>query len=112
MTSAMNGSHSSRERVVRRPVLSRLGNPAGYFLMAPIVILLAGFFYYPVLRSFYMSLFDWPLIGNPRFIGFGNYVRVLADKVIWQAWGFTAMWTVIISLGTVILASAAEGIFF
>ena len=97
MTAAMNGPHSSRERVVRRPVLSRLGNPAGYFLMAPIVILLAGFFYYPVLRSFYMSLFDWPLIGNPRFLGLGNYIRMLGDKTVWQSWGFTLMWTAIIT---------------
>jgi multiple sugar transport system permease protein len=95
---------SSHPKAVRRSFLSRLGDPAGYLLMAPIVILLLGFFYYPVLRSLYMSLFDWPLIGTPKFVGWGNYVRMLGDKVIWQAWGFTIVWTALITPACVILS--------
>lgn len=82
----------------------QLGDTFAYVLLAPIVILMAVFFYYPVLRSFYMSLFDWPLLGTPKFIGPGNYLRMLGDKLVWQAWGFTAIWTVVITPVVVIPA--------
>ena len=32
----------------------------------------------PVLSSFVISLYDWPVLGEHRFIGFGNYIRLFS----------------------------------
>lgn len=48
----------------RKMIKIRLGDPIAYLMIAPAIILLLVFFYYPVFQSFYMSLFNWPLLGR------------------------------------------------
>ncbi|MET9936209.1 sugar ABC transporter permease [Streptomyces sp. NPDC006324] len=46
----------------------------------------------------WMSLDDWPLLGEPRFVGLDNYRRVFADETFWRALLFTAEYTVLVTV--------------
>jgi len=81
----------------RKRIKSRLGDPLAYLLVAPVIILLVIFFYYPIIQSFYMSLFDWPLLGARTFVGLSNYLDMFKDKIAIQAWKFTVLWTIVIT---------------
>jgi multiple sugar transport system permease protein len=40
--------------------------------------------FYPTLESFYVSLHAWRLIGERRWVGLDNYVRLWNDPVFWK----------------------------
>jgi multiple sugar transport system permease protein len=40
--------------------------------------------FYPALDSFFVSLHSWRLIGEKRWIGLDNYVRLATDPVFWK----------------------------
>ncbi|NLJ80611.1 MAG: sugar ABC transporter permease [Firmicutes bacterium] len=57
-----------------------------YCYLLPAFVILGMFNFYPVLKSIYMSLFDWSLLRQQQyFIGVENYQRILSDKVFHQA---------------------------
>jgi multiple sugar transport system permease protein len=86
-----------KSRSRRKKIRSQLGDPIAYLMIAPALILLLVFFYYPVFQSFYMSLFNWPLLGEKTFVGFQNYINMFSDSVALQAWKFTFLWTLVIT---------------
>lgn len=65
----------------RRRVSSRTDSPfwAALFV-GPNVILFAIFIVIPIIAAFALSLYDWNLIAEPRFIGFRNYADILNDS--------------------------------
>ena len=54
--------------------------------VAPAVLLLVVFVYYPVLENMRLSLYKWDAF-SPRevFVGAGNYQRLAADPVFWSS---------------------------
>lgn len=76
----------------------------GILYIAPAMALVIVFFILPVLFTFWMSLHKWPLLGGTRFIGLGNYVRMMSDTRFYSALGFTAYYTVIITIAIFALA--------
>jgi multiple sugar transport system permease protein len=56
------------------------------------------FFVLPVVFTFWMSFHNWPLLGNPRWIGFGNYTRMFSDMRFMSALRFTAYYTVVVTI--------------
>jgi cellobiose transport system permease protein len=60
-----------------------------YLYIAPFFIVFGAFGLYPILRTAWMSLHDWDLVGEHRFIGLDNYVRLLSDGYFWNAVGNT-----------------------
>jgi multiple sugar transport system permease protein len=67
---------------------------AGWWFVAPAVIVLTLFFFAPVIMAFAMSLTDFDLYAlsdfdNLRFIGFENYARLLREPLFWKALGNT-----------------------
>ena len=52
------------------------------FLAVPIVFY-TGIRFYPTLDAFFMSLTDWNIVGERRFIGLDNYRRMAADRQFW-----------------------------
>jgi multiple sugar transport system permease protein len=56
------------------------------------------FFVLPVLFTVWMSLHKWPLLGVPRWAGFGNYIKIAHDTRFFAALGFTAWYTVIVTI--------------
>ena len=64
--------------------------------LAPALILYFGFTVYPVLRTFYNSLFTIGPQNVQKFVGLANFTELLSDDpVIWKAVGNTAIFTVI-----------------
>lgn len=49
----------------------------------------------PMLANFAISLFKWNLLGSPRFIGMGDYLRLVADPTFWTALLNTMYFTVV-----------------
>jgi multiple sugar transport system permease protein len=67
---------------------------AGWWFVAPAVIVLTLFFFAPVAMALAMSLTDFDLyalsdFANLRFIGFENYARLLREPLFWKALGNT-----------------------
>lgn len=70
----------------RRPVLSRLDiTYSPYLYIAPFFLIFGIFGLYPMLRTAWMSLHDWDMIGDRTFIGLDNYTRLLTDEYFWNA---------------------------
>ena len=64
------------------------------WFVGPALIVIAVFFFLPVLAAFGMSLTDFDIYAladwrNLRFVGFSNYVRLLETPLFWQALGNT-----------------------
>jgi multiple sugar transport system permease protein len=85
-------------------LMDRLRDPnertLGFMLLAPAFALLALIVVYPIGRLIWNSFFDLRLSGGgggAKFVGWENYVLVLADKEFWNA----AKNTVLITLITV-----------
>lgn len=56
---------------------------AWVFLALPLVFFTVVRFY-PTLEAFYLSVTDWDLLNEAKFIGLENYRRLFTDPVFWQ----------------------------
>ena len=56
-----------------------------YLYVLPFFVLFGIFGLYPMLRTAWMSLHDWDLIGDHTFIGLDNYTALLRDEYFWNA---------------------------
>ncbi len=70
----------------------------GFVYIAPAMVLVIVFFVLPVVFTVWMSFHNWPLLGNPRWIGFGNYIRMVSDVRFMAALRFTTYYTVIVTI--------------
>ena len=69
-------------------------NRAAWWFVAPALGVIAVFFALPVLAALVVSFADFDIyaladIGNLRFVGLRNYVRLLETPLFWQALGNT-----------------------
>ena len=74
-----------------RPLRSRL---MPYALLAPAVLVTLFIVFFPMFQAVVTSFYDvilWKPNAN-RFVGFGNYVKLLRDPVFWTSLGHTAIW--------------------
>lgn len=55
------------------------------------------FFVLPLILVAWISLHNWPLLGNTTFSGVGNYRQITHDKIFGDALLFTAKYTVIVT---------------
>ncbi|TVY07482.1 carbohydrate ABC transporter permease [Paenibacillus cremeus] len=82
-------SAASKNKPRRSSPLSREANFFGWLFVSPMVlgflILMIG----PLFFAFYMSLTDWPLLGDANFIGFDNYRNIVSDALFWKVLGNT-----------------------
>jgi multiple sugar transport system permease protein len=91
---------------------------AGWWFVAPAVIVLTVFFFAPVIMALAMSLTDFDLYAlsdftNLRFIGFENYGRLLREPLFWKALGNTLYFVALgvplsigLSLGAALLVNS------
>jgi multiple sugar transport system permease protein len=66
--------------------------------IGPAMLLVAIFFIIPVFFTAWMSLHNWSLLGNPKWVGLRNYIRMFSDTQFRDALGFTAYYTVIVTI--------------
>jgi len=100
---------------------------AGWLFASPALVVIAVFFFLPVLAALVLSVTDFDLyaladIGNLRFVGARNYLRLFETPLFWKALGNTLLFVVLgvplsiaMSLGTALLLNAGvtrlKGIF-
>ncbi|MCL4441535.1 MAG: sugar ABC transporter permease [Firmicutes bacterium] len=67
-----------------------------YLFILPLIVMYSGFTLWPVLASGYFALFDWNGIGWPtKFIGLGNFVKLIKDPYFWNAFRNTYVFALI-----------------
>ncbi|NQV50144.1 MAG: sugar ABC transporter permease [Candidatus Marinimicrobia bacterium] len=86
--------------------------------LAPALLLIAVFFFIPVLASFLMSFTDFDIYSladssNARFVGLENYKNLLSDPLFWKAMRNTLYFvfvgvplSLLVSLGTALLLNS------
>lgn len=84
----MESTPSARRKKAMNP-LKREANITGWIFVSPMVLGFAAILMVPLFQAFYMSLTDWPLLGEAKFIGFDNYVAILSDHDFWVVLGNT-----------------------
>jgi multiple sugar transport system permease protein len=63
---------------------------APYLFIMPWIVGFISFTFGPLLFSAVMAFFEWPVIGSPRFIGFGNFLQMFTkDPQFWKSLGIT-----------------------
>lgn len=76
----------------------------GLLYIAPAMALVSVFFIVPVLFTVWMSFHNWPLLGQPSWIGLDNYVRMFSDTRFFAALSFTAYYTLVATIAIFVLA--------
>jgi multiple sugar transport system permease protein len=74
-------------------------NRAAWWFAAPALLVIAVFFFLPVVAAFLISLTDFDIyaladLANLRFVGIGNYLKLLQTPLFWQALGNTLYFVV------------------
>ena len=72
---------------------------AAWWFVAPALLVIAVFFFFPIVAAFLISLTDFDIyaladLANLRFVGFGNYLKLLETPLFWQALGNTLYFVV------------------
>ncbi|WP_322887024.1 sugar ABC transporter permease [Sinorhizobium medicae] len=76
----------------------------GLVFIAPSMVFIGGLFVIPLVMTAWMSFYHWPLLGRRKFIGLDNYAELLADTQLWQALGFTLLYTVLVTAAILVVA--------
>jgi multiple sugar transport system permease protein len=98
---------ASHDTAQVRPLRSRL---MPYALLAPAVLVTLFIVFFPMIQAVVTSFYDvvlWKPNAN-RFVGFGNYIKLLRDPVFWTSLGHTAIWiglTVPLQMGLGLIAA-------
>ncbi len=81
----MTSLHPSRRTALSQRIWQ---GRMGYLMLAPTMIMLAVFMYYPAFLGLYRSLFDWAPGLDADWVGAGNFVKLFTkDKVFQQSMG-------------------------
>jgi len=76
-----------------------------YLLFVPTLLFLLALVWLPFLHGVWMSLHDWPMFGDPRWVGLGNYEYLFQ----WDAFYTSIRATLIFLLQTVVQLGIALG---
>jgi multiple sugar transport system permease protein len=93
--SAQEYSQTVSQSVTTKGIGYYLDKHARFFLLLPALVLLVGLFGYPIFYTIDLSLRDVNLFniqrGDAPFVGLDNYVQVLTDPAIWNAFYLTTL---------------------
>ncbi|HEY0972201.1 MAG TPA: sugar ABC transporter permease [Gemmatimonadales bacterium] len=101
-----------------RRALLRETTPAGWWFLAPALLLIGIFFFLPVAAALVLSFTDYDIyaLGDPanaRWVWLDNYARLLATPLFWKALGNTFYFALVggplsiaASLGAALLVNA------
>ncbi|MEV1171634.1 sugar ABC transporter permease [Nonomuraea sp. NPDC049784] len=87
-------SHTAESGLVAdvQPAKGRRRRGSGwhaYLFVAPSLFGVVAFLLLPMVIVLVLSLFDWELLSDPRFVGFDNYRRLIGDGQTWHSLGVT-----------------------
>ena len=104
---ASNTSAPSAAAPRARPRWATRRQRIGAAYAAPAAVIVGVFFLVPLVLVLWMSLHDWPLIGEPTFNLPANYTAIGRNPLFADAVAFTFKYTVIV---TIVLFGAAFGL--
>jgi multiple sugar transport system permease protein len=70
----------------------------GLALVSPAMLFVITFVLVPLVFAVYISMTNWPLIGDYRFIGLGNYTSIARDTAFWKSVVYTLIYTLLVTL--------------
>ncbi|MEB5952887.1 carbohydrate ABC transporter permease [Enterococcus innesii] len=76
-----------------------------YCMLMPWAIGFVVFKVYPIVVSFYYSLLEYPILGDPEFVGLQNYVEIFTNDDTFSASFFATIKYVLIGTPAVIIVS-------
>ncbi|PNR99671.1 glycerol-3-phosphate transporter permease [Petrotoga mexicana DSM 14811] len=80
------------------------GKYTPYLLLAPTLIIIALFIYWPAINSFLMSFYKISPFGDKRiFAGFDNYIKLFENEAYWEALRVTFIYIVTTVIIVIIL---------
>ncbi|MGL5676174.1 MAG: carbohydrate ABC transporter permease [Cellulosilyticaceae bacterium] len=92
-------------------ILKRADLLAATAFLLPGIIFTIWLRYYPILQSFYMSLFDYNAVSPPgKFVGFQNYINIFQSGFYWEAWKNTFVF-LLLHIGLVFFIPLVQAIF-
>ncbi len=86
----MSGIASTTGSLRTAPTAARHESRAAFLFLSPWIIGFLVFIAYPLIASIYYSLTDWDLLTPPKWIGFENFGRMVADRLFWRSLRVTA----------------------
>lgn len=81
-------------RRLRRP---KGDDVLGLFFIAPALALNVALFLVPLVSVVWISLHDWPILGERPYVGFQNYTELLDNSDFWDSLLFTTKYTVLVT---------------
>jgi multiple sugar transport system permease protein len=92
---------------------SKASRYVGLLYLAPALAFVLAFTVYPLIQMGWMSLHNWSLIAEKKYVGVGNFVKAWNDPQFWTSLWFTLKYTAIITpilmiLGFLIALLTAE----
>ncbi len=73
-------------------------------LLVPAMSIFTVFVFWPILRTIYLSFFDWNMISrNKKFVMLDNYTGILTDPVIYKSLGNTFLYIIFLGILNFIL---------
>lgn len=73
-------------------------------LLVPAMSIFTVFVFWPILRTIYLSFFDWNMISrNKKFVMLDNYTGILTDPVIYKSLGNTFLYIIFLGIFNFIL---------
>lgn len=72
--------------------------------LVPAVGIFTTFVFWPIVRTIYLSFFDWNMISkNKKFVLLDNYTNILTDSVIYKSLGNTFLYIIFLGIFNFIL---------
>ena len=73
-------------------------------LLVPAISIFTTFVFWPIVRTVYLSFFDWNMISrNKKFVLLDNYTSILNDSVIYKSLGNTFLYIIFLGIFNFIL---------
>jgi len=85
----------SLKRLESEFILNRHKNIEGYLFIAPWIIGFLCFVLFPIVFSLFLSFTEWPLIGQPTWVGLKNYSKLFSDLNFYHSLFVTLIYTLI-----------------
>jgi raffinose/stachyose/melibiose transport system permease protein len=80
--------------------------------LIPGVLLSLGVIVVPLVMTVYTSFTRWSGVGDPRWIGFGNYTRLFADAAFWQSFAHIGLLVVAMAVVPTLLGLVLAAVLF
>ncbi len=103
----INQVHANQRvtNMTRKERIKRNWNKYGlvYIFLIPILIHFAVFQLFPILFSFILTFTNWPVIGDPKFIGLKNWLALFKDPLAWKALWNTVVFSIYYIVPTMVI---------